>query len=204
MNMGLGLFQFSRNTYFIVVSPKFNAMKHPWGIFICLPYALSIINEIQVDDSFIETKIFDEDAYNMWPTLGLLEKLPYILDNNMKQSFRAEYKKLRENEIVYASSESSVSPGVSVNTLKNTFAEFVSPSEIDSYFKECDVDKNDSLDIIEYFLCRGSYDAMCTSHGLGEYDVLESIIIHDYEEKRNDPNFRLPGVKYDENGIIID
>jgi hypothetical protein len=159
----------------------------------------------------IALRTMDFDAYDRWPSLSLLEKLPYLLDERMIVSFRAEYdswiarnKRVAENQTDGQAGASSEPSGIQFLTMMEHLSEFLSESDVMQYFKDCDVDRNESIDFTEYVVCRGIYDAYANPHGISEYDFLESILIHDFEEKMNDPNVRLPGYKYDENGIIID
>lgn len=117
----------------------------------------------------------------------------------MKSSFLVEFNKLSKAE----ANGLAVSP-VTIDTVTKIFGEFMQPEDFQNYFDVCDTDRNEEIDLLEYIVCRGWFDVYLHPHGLGEYDILESVIIHDYEEKRNDPTFRIPGYKYDEDGIIID
>jgi hypothetical protein len=158
-------------------------------------------------ESEIALRLLDFEAYERWPSLSLQEKLPYLLDERMTVSFRAEYvgwiaknkgaAEVQENGL-------SASTGIQFRTMVDHLSEFLSEGDVAGYFKDCDSDLSESIDFVEYVVCRGAYDAYANPHGIGEYDVLESILIHDFEEKMNDPNARLPGYKYDENGMIID
>ena len=153
--------------------------------------------------SELDLKEFDEKAYHEWGMYTLEEKLPYILDASMKQSFEAEFEKL-SLQGSGVGVDPSIEVPVSYLTLFDRFSEFLQPEDIQQYMDTCDRNKNEEIELLEYILCRGEFDAYLSPHGLGEYDTLESVLIHDYEEKRNDPNFRIPGLNYDENGIIID
>jgi hypothetical protein len=152
----------------------------------------------------------DFDAYERWPSFSLLEKLPYLLDERMKVSFKIEYDQWiarnKDSADVSAEGASAMTPptGIQFRTMVDHLSEFLSEEDVVQYFKDCDSDRSEAIDLTEYVVCRGIYDAYANPHGIGEYDVLESILIHDFEEKMNDPNARLPGYKYDENGIIID
>ncbi len=147
----------------------------------------------------LELKNFDEEAYAKWATFSLIDKLPYILDQSMRETLSSEYKRLLADVFAYSGSTSINAP-----SLLSRFGDFHQLNDIDLYIKACDTNKDGEIDQIEYVICRGWYDAYLNPHGLGEYDVLESIIVHDYEEKRNDPTFQIPGYVYDDNGIIID
>lgn len=147
----------------------------------------------------LELREFDETAYQEWTRYSIVEKLPYILDQSMKGSFIAEFDKLSKS-----GKDGLVTTPVNVDTVTRLFGEFMQPEDFQQYFDVCDTDKNEEIDLVEYVVCRGWFDAYLNPHGLGEYDILESVIIHDYEEKRNDPTFRIPGYKYDEDGFIID
>jgi len=162
------------------------------------------VYSLVVSASFeLNLKEFDEKAYHEWGMYTLEEKLPFILDASMKQSFEAEFEKLS-----LKGSNGGVDPlievPVSYLTLLDIFSDFLQPEDIQLYMDTCDKTRNGEIDLLEYILCRGEFDAYLSPHGLGEYDTLESVLIHDYEEKRNDPNFRIPGLNYDEEGIIID
>ena len=155
-----------------------------------------VMSAIELD---VELKSFDELAYENWPVYSIVDKLPYLLDEHMKMSFENEF-----NNWLGESEKLNTNVGISQQTMVQSLTDFRTPEEINEYFLECDVDGNGLIDIVEFVVCRGYYDSNTNPYGLSEYDFLESIIIHDYEEKRNDPNVQLPGYKYDEDGIIID
>mmetsp|Transcript_63211 Transcript_63211/g.124503 ORF Transcript_63211/g.124503 Transcript_63211/m.124503 type:complete len:172 (-) Transcript_63211:127-642(-) len=149
----------------------------------------------------IDIQNITEEVYQDWGTYTLPEKLPYLLDSHMKASFAAEF----DTWLSYhKNSGETVQREIDVGVLQSRLSEFITEEEIQHYISECDVNLNKHIDIMEYVLCRGDYNSYFTPNGHSEYDMLESIIINDYEEKRNDPNFMIPGVIYDENGIIVD
>lgn len=143
----------------------------------------------------------DEDIYQRWPSLSLEEKLPYLLDTITKATFTTEYEKWLSYE---GTPGTEGEEGFTEETMLEQLKEFRTEEEIAKYFRECDTDHNYRINYLEFIVCRGWYNSYAEPLGLGEYDVLESIVINDYEEKRNDPNYYIPGYKYDENGIIID
>lgn len=151
----------------------------------------------------LELKELDEKAYQEWGLYSVEEKLPYILDTAVMRSFEAEFRKLSLMTSVNGVGE-LVDVPVTYHTLLNLYGEFLQPDDVQQYMEACDRDRNEEVDLLEYTICRGEFDAYLSPHGLGEFDTLESVLIHDYEEKRNDPNYRIPGLQYDENGIIID
>ena len=157
-------------------------------------------NEQIFHDGF-DTKVIDEDAYQHWSRKTLREKLPYLIDERMKISLSDEFSRWMTFQ---QTRRESTDRGFSYETIEAKLSEFQTKSVIRTYFRECDVNRDEVIDKIEYIVCRGYYDATMNAHGQGEYDVLESIVIHDYEQQRSNPLIRQPFYKYDENGIIID
>lgn len=147
------------------------------------------------NDAHIELLSFDESVYESWPSLSLTEKLPYLLDLNLHNTLRQEYLDLLGD---------SRMDGITYATIAEKFADFHTVESIRQYYDNCDANKDETIEFLEYVVCRGFYDTYGNEHGINEYDYLDSIIIYDYEQKRNDPFIQQPMYEYDENGIIID
>lgn len=147
----------------------------------------------------IPLKAIDEATYERWSTFTLPEKLPYLLDTTTKDSFSSEFLKWLELETSIEDLK-----GFTFHTMMTHLSDFRSENEVAQYFTDCDTDNDGVVDHLEFILCRGEYNPYAEPMGLNEYDVLESVLIYDYEQKRNDPNYQIPGYKYDEDGIIID
>lgn len=156
--------------------------------------SMGLIPTSTANDLDIEIRSMDETVYERWALLSLVEKLPYLLDEGLKSTLNAEYLVLAQDN----------DEGIVYQTIATKLADFHTEDSIRQYYDACDYSRNGHIDFIEYVICRGYYDTNGNEHGVNEYDILESIIIYDYEQKRNDPFVQQAMYKYDADGIIID
>jgi hypothetical protein len=168
---------------------------------VCALFAISLLPRSRGAYARFESRSMDDEAYQRWPTLMLVEKLPYLLDSSALASFTSEFERWLRLE---SRSDDQDLTGFTENVMAKQLSDFRSAEEVAKYFSDCDSDHNGNVEHLEYIICRGMYGSYIEPLDLNEYDVLESIVIYDYEQKLNDPNFRIPGVKYDEDGIIVD
>jgi len=171
-------------------------------------------------------KSMDHSIYEQWSSFSLLEKLPYILDEYLLGCYTAEYSSIHDLPILSSTIETSnggsgirMTNSEDISKLSNTrgiiypqfevyLSEFQFIDDIKSLFEECDEDGNGEIHIIEYIVCRGYYDATGNAvDGDSEFDLLESLLIEDYEEMLNKSilDEEKSGLhKFDEDGVIVD
>lgn len=170
-------------------------MLQLWILFSALAFIqLSLIPVNVASDVDIQISSMDEAVYERWASLSLLEKLPYLLDQGLKSTLNVEYLALVKDG----------DKGIVYKTIAKKLTDFHTEASIRQYFDACDSNQDGYIDFIEYVTCRGYFDTNGNEHGVNEYDILESIIIYDYEQKRNDPFIQQAMYKYDADGIIVD
>ena len=94
--------------------------------------------------------------------------------------------------------------GITLDMLLTLLDEFQSSSHIQNLFMQCDEDHNSLLNFEEYILCRGQFDISGNEYEVNEYDVLENVLVEDFEQLKDRSDFRSKHYTYDENGMIID
>lgn len=77
--------------------------------------------------------------------------------------------------------------GVTLNTLLTRWSEFTPPKTIYSLFQDCDTDLDLSLHWIEYLLCRNQYNQYGAPFDVSEFDYIENIVLHDFQQRLLDP-----------------
>lgn len=151
----------------------------------------------------IDLKQLNEPSYDNWPKFSLFEKLPYLLSTSLLQTMDFEFKNMQAD--TSAVTENAVVPYcISREAMHLKLFGLQTTDYIEDYFNDCDTNHDNEIDFLEFIVCRSSYDGSGNKYDNSEFDILESIILHDYETLRNDPSNKLGIYKFDENGIIID
>lgn len=137
---------------------------------------------------------FDERIFQKWSDLTILEKLPYLLSSVEIDVLKREYVTIISKKLIGQSDFECIAAHLD---------EFRSPGEIIDFIESCDLDRNNELCFQEYVLCRGDFDLLGRRNDKNEYEMRESVLFYDYENSLRSSK-KLPHLKYDENGIIID
>ena len=137
------------------------------------------------------------EAFRSWHNMELRDRLKYLLVESDWLELESEMRTMRD---------STYHDDVIVTraSFERSMEDFKDSKGISSFWRECDANNDDTLDILEYACCRGARDQHGNIFDKNEYDFREEIILRDFADKlqRGD---NLPDVyTYDENGIIID
>ncbi|KAJ1438163.1 hypothetical protein B484DRAFT_444797, partial [Ochromonadaceae sp. CCMP2298] len=162
-----------------------------------------------IEGFHVELRSMDMVVYEAWQGLTLREKLPYLLDSYLQESCLTEFRALMRLQDRGDRGADSPNEGIEFGTVRDSFQEFQSEEDIISYFQACDENKNGTIDELEYIICRGDYDTAGNLYSENEYEILETIVIHDFEDMLNssmddETLSRVLGLEVDENGIIVD
>lgn len=143
-------------------------------------------------------------AHKRWPYMTLINKFPYIVDKyflmTMKKEFQAILKLSPSPSETCSSTDSCSSSKVSSSSstvesvvaftrdqLYRRWLDFQTIETLNEFFKFCDVDKNESVDWMEYLVCRGWFDQQGTSNDQCEFDFLENVAVDHFRYRLNDP-----------------
>lgn len=154
-------------------------------------------------------------TFKVWPHLEKIQKAVFLIDRAHLVNVRREFVSLRDNsqtgealsptsdELLHESpsfvavpldSDSSTpggmednGHGISLNTLLTRWSEFTAPKTLYSMFQECDTDLDMSLNWIEYLMCRNQYNQYGAPFDVSEFDYIENIVLHDFQERLLDP-----------------
>lgn len=77
--------------------------------------------------------------------------------------------------------------GVTLNTLITRWSEFTPPKTLYALFQDCDTDLDLSLNWMEYLLCRNQYNQYGAPFDVSEFDYIENIVLHDFQQRLLDP-----------------
>lgn len=133
-----------------------------------------------VDD--FRTKQLSYRAYKQWPYLLPLQKAVYMADFSFVTNARREFHNLAD-----VVEQSTLAMAISLPGLKSKWQEFTTEISIEKMFNDCNASTDGALDWYEYLLCRSSYDQHGKPHDVAEFDLLETIIMHDFAQRLQDP-----------------
>lgn len=161
-------------------SPSYDPLSTTWWL------------EFTVVEKF-KTLSLPHSTYKQWPSLSLLEKLPYLIDRSYLVDVKNSYQRLCA---LTDDPSCTAERGIELKHFQQHVGEFNTAEKVAAFFKDCDslVDLgkgekgNGKVSWVEYVVCRGHYDATGNPHDVSEFDFLENIVIMDYQRILNDPN----------------
>lgn len=81
---------------------------------------------------------------------------------------------------------------ITLQTFIDLLRDFQDEQDIAKFFHQCDtilhITADGYLEWVEYLLCRGYYDRSGRPFDIGEFDLLENIVLMDYRNMLNDPH----------------
>lgn len=147
------------------------------------------------------------DVFEVWDTLPMDEKLPYILTDNEWHTLRRDFQAVDVDE----------SNTISRREWFSFQEEFTDERFVEeSWFGCVGIDYPDeSVDLhdrecrlIKYAVMRGNYDRHGMPYEVNEYEMQEILLIEDMEDRLDnldeDGILEVLGMELDEEGIIVD
>lgn len=138
-----------------------------------------------------------ETAFLQWYKFSTLDKLKYLLDDWEVENLRMEFDQ-------HLSRDAPDASAVTLDTFEAALAEFQDLQTIRKFLTECDANNSGTITFEEYIICRGDFDKYGNPGNTNEYEHRASTLLMDYEMELRASSRPMPGVKYDERGIIID
>lgn len=161
-------------------------------LFACLAGASYLEDVVNIDEcrkilafdavEDFKTQQLSYRAYKQWPNLLPLQKAVYMADYSFVMNAKREFDALAD-----VVEQSTLAIGISLPGLKRKWEEFTTETSIEKLFNDCNTAPDGALDWYEFLLCRSSYDQHGKPHDVAEFDLLETIVLHDFAQRLQDP-----------------
>eukprot|EP01033_Poteriospumella_lacustris_P014257 gene14257-10192_t len=128
-------------------------------------------------------------TFKKWPELEKIQKAVFLIDRAHLVNVRREFVSLRDDipDIPATTTVVEAHSPTLDETLQESPSEFTPPKTIYSLFQDCDTDVDLSLHWIEYLLCRNQYNQYGAPFDVSEFDYIENIVLHDFQQRLLDP-----------------